>query len=260
MTGVMERDAESEAGLRERNKAEKKARIRDAAAALFRELGYGATTTQAVAERAGVAKGTIFLYAPTKPELVALVFEDRIRRTTAEAFASLPGSGSRSLADELDAVFARLFAMYAKEPELARIFVKELAFVEGPARRLREEIDGAFFAALAARIEARKARGEIGGDVPAMLAAANAFALYLMALMAWLSGALPSADAARAHLRASIDLQIRGLRPTDGDEGGETCQKAHRPTKERSGSARQGRATSKRGASGTAATKRRGSS
>ena len=248
---------DDDAGLRERNKADKKARIRDAAAALFRERGFDATTTQAVAEAAGVAKGTVFLYAPTKTDLVALVFEDRIRRTSGEALAAWDGSGS--LAAELESVFARFFAMYAKETELARIFVKELAFAEGPARALRQEIDGAFLAALAERVEARKASGEVRGDVPAMLAAISTFALYLMTLMAWLSGALPSVAAARAHLRASIDLQIRGLGPAE-ERGGESWQAAHRSTKERSGSATRGRGTSRRGASATAATKRRGSS
>ncbi len=250
-------------GLRERNKSEKKARIRDAAAALFREHGFDATTTHAVAERAGVAKGTVFLYASTKSELVALVFEERIRRTAEQALAR--ARGAATLADELDAVFARFFAMYAKDAELARIFVKELAFAGGVARAVREEVDRAFLTALAERIEARKGRGEVAADVPSPLAAASVFALYLMALMGWLSGALPSATAARAHLRASIELMIRGLAPAavrvgDDDEGGESWRAAHRSTKERSGSARRGPATSKRGASATAATKRAGSS
>lgn len=222
MTVVMKRDV---ASLRERKKAEKKEAIRDAAAALFREQGFDATTTQQVAQRAGVGKGTVFLYAPTKPDLVALVFEDRIRRTTEQAFAALDAAGTSegSLADDLDSVFGRLFAMYEAEAELARVFVKELAFVEGPARAVRDEIDAAFLGALAARVEARKASGEVGADVPSLLAAINMFALYLMALMGWLAGSLGSAEAARAHLRASIDLHIRGLGPAD-ERRNERCQ------------------------------------
>ncbi|UJR81026.1 TetR/AcrR family transcriptional regulator [Sandaracinus amylolyticus] len=250
----MNRDEHEGGGLRERKKAEKEAAIRDAAAALFKERGFDATTTQAVAERAGIAKGTVFLYAPTKVDLVAMVFQDRMRRTAAQALALRTEGG---LVAELDAIFGRFFAMYAKDPELARIFVKELAFATEGARRAREEIDSAFVGALVERIEQHKQVGAVRADVPSMLAAVTVFGLYIFALMGWLGGASPSVDAARAHLRASLELLVRGL----AEEGGSWKQQQERSsTKERSRSAKRGRSTSTRGASETAATKRRGSS
>ena len=264
-----------ERGLREQKKAEKESAIREAAASLFRERGFDATTTQAVAERAGVAKGTVFLYAPTKVDLVAMVFVDRVRRAAEQALAAAPEA---SLVDDLDAIFARFFAMYSKEKELARIFVKELAFVSGPAARMRDEVDVLFGSGLAARIEARKARGEVREDVPAMLAAVSVFALYLTALMSWLAREGTSVAAARAHLRASLELLVRGLAPARAEEGSSwqapqqqapqqqapqqapQQQAPPRSTKARSRSVKRGSATSTRGASETAATKRRGSS
>lgn len=248
-----------EPGLRERKKAEKEAAIREAAAALFRERGFDATTTQAVAERAGVAKGTVFLYAPTKADLVAMVFADRVRRASEQALASEPEG---TLVDELDGIFARFFATYAKEKELARLFVKELAFASGAARRVRDEIDALFVSGLAARVEARKARGEVRQDVPAMLAATSAFSLYLVTLMGWLAMEGVTVSAARAHLRASLELSMRGLAPAVREEGSswEAPQQQAPSTKARSRSAKRGSATSKRGGSATAATKRRGSS
>lgn len=250
----------SEISLRERNKAEKRAKIRDAAEALFRERGFEATTTQEVAERAGIAKGTVFLYAPTKSALVALVFEARIRRTADEAFATLPRGGS--LTDDLAHVFGRYFAMYAEDPALARLFIRELSFTEAGPDAARRRVDAEFLARIAGRIDAHKEGGAVAPEVSSMLAAINFFALYLLALNAWLAGVMPSLEGARAHLRASFDLAIRGLlpavaRPTKG----ETPWQAQRPsTKSRSRSAKPAAATSKRGASATAATKRRGSS
>ena len=59
---------------REAKKEDKRRRIRWAAAELFRKQGYDATTTRAIAERAGVATGTLFLYVRDKDEALALVY------------------------------------------------------------------------------------------------------------------------------------------------------------------------------------------
>src|SRR5688500_8210555 len=55
-----------ERGGRAQQKLETRRRIRDAAWALFTELGYDGTTTKAVAERAEVAAGTVFVHARDK--------------------------------------------------------------------------------------------------------------------------------------------------------------------------------------------------
>ena len=117
---------------REANKADKRARIREAAASLFVERGFDATTTSAVAERAGVAKGTLFLYASTKEDLVALVFEHRLDGAIERAFETLPEGGG--VADEAEHVFGVLLAFYAPQPELARIFVREFHRMRARAR------------------------------------------------------------------------------------------------------------------------------
>jgi TetR/AcrR family transcriptional regulator, cholesterol catabolism regulator len=267
MTAVMTRQPHpplAPPSLRESAKADKRARIRDAAAALFAERGFDATTTQAVAARAGVAKGTVFLYAPTKVALLTLVFEDRIRETSAAAFSSLPAGAPLPVA--LDHVFGRFFALYAEQPALARLFVKELSFAEGVPLEARRAVDAEFLGRLAALVEAAVLAGEARGDVPVSLAAANFFGLYLLALSAWLAGAVPDVGAARALLRASIELQIRGLAPVMREES--TCSPASITSAmvvepEQTGparSAKRGRGTSKRGASATtAATRRNGS-
>mgnify|MGYP002148962422 CR=1 FL=1 len=65
-------------GRRERNKAEKRRRIAEAAATLFAENGYARTTMQQVAAAADVADGTIFRYAGTKPELLLMVLNEQV--------------------------------------------------------------------------------------------------------------------------------------------------------------------------------------
>ena len=63
---------------RARNDEDKAGRvgaILDAARQLWDESSYGEFTVGAVAERAGIVKGTVFLYFPTKERLLFAVFE-----------------------------------------------------------------------------------------------------------------------------------------------------------------------------------------
>lgn len=53
-------------GRRERKKLATRRRILEAALGLFEEKGYEATTVEEIAERADVAKGTVFNYFPQK--------------------------------------------------------------------------------------------------------------------------------------------------------------------------------------------------
>ncbi len=62
-------------GRREKNRAAIRARIVSAALGLFREKGFDATTTKAIARRARVAEGTVFNYFETKED-IALHFFD----------------------------------------------------------------------------------------------------------------------------------------------------------------------------------------
>jgi AcrR family transcriptional regulator len=53
-----------------RPKAASKQAIMDAAIAVFRERGYEGTTIPAIAERAGIAQGTLYNYFPSKEKLL----------------------------------------------------------------------------------------------------------------------------------------------------------------------------------------------
>lgn len=64
-------------GLRERQKAGRRRRILDAADHLFRRSGFAGTSIEEIAERAGVAAGTVYNYFESKGDLaVSLVLLD----------------------------------------------------------------------------------------------------------------------------------------------------------------------------------------
>jgi TetR/AcrR family transcriptional regulator len=71
-------------GKRERRKEARPGELLDAALDLFVEKGFAATRAEEVAVRAGVSKGTLFLYFPSKEELFKAVVRENISGRFAE--------------------------------------------------------------------------------------------------------------------------------------------------------------------------------
>src|SRR3954471_945754 len=64
--------------FRRRRKEARPAELLDAALALFVEKGFAATRSEEVARAAGVSKGTLYLYFPSKEELLKAVIQHYI--------------------------------------------------------------------------------------------------------------------------------------------------------------------------------------
>ncbi|WP_298924350.1 TetR/AcrR family transcriptional regulator [uncultured Ramlibacter sp.] len=75
---------EVQAAKRERRKQARPGELLDAALDLFVEKGFAATRAEEVAARAGVSKGTLFLYFPSKEELLKAVVRENIAGRFAE--------------------------------------------------------------------------------------------------------------------------------------------------------------------------------
>jgi len=71
---VINRDSQQEQGTAER--------IRDAAAALFRENGFNGTSMQALATAVGVTKSSLYHHYPSKQALLAAIIEVTMSRVT----------------------------------------------------------------------------------------------------------------------------------------------------------------------------------
>jgi AcrR family transcriptional regulator len=82
---------------RERRKEARPGELLDAALDLFVEKGFAATRAEEVAARAGVSKGTLFLYFPSKEELFKAVVRENISGRFAEwnqEFESFEGTSA----------------------------------------------------------------------------------------------------------------------------------------------------------------------
>jgi AcrR family transcriptional regulator len=69
---------------RQRRKLERPQELLDAALCLFVQKGFAATRAEEVAQQAGVSKGTLYLYYPSKEELFKAVVRNKITNIIAE--------------------------------------------------------------------------------------------------------------------------------------------------------------------------------
>lgn len=198
------------AGRREQNKLDKRERIRAAAWELFTTVGYDETTTKAVAERAGVASGTLFLYARDKEDLLCLVMYERLAKAVETRFGTMPRGAS--FIDQLMHVFRGLFQMYGEHPGVAKAFIRYYPGADGPNGQQVSALTFAFLHRIGQLVRDAQAKGEIARDLEPLSAATNVFALYFAAVLAWIGGFATLEAALDPGLRRSLELQMRGLR------------------------------------------------
>jgi AcrR family transcriptional regulator len=100
-------------------------RLLRAARELIEEGGYGAASVVAIAERAGVAAGTLYRHFPSKQELFVEVFravcarEERAMRTAAERMSS------QRAPERLELVLATFAQRALRNPRLAWALIAE---------------------------------------------------------------------------------------------------------------------------------------
>ena len=98
--------------LRRRRKDARPAELLEAALALFVEKGFAATRSEEVARAAGVSKGTLYLYFPSKEELLTAVIQhflgSEIETGIAEA-AAADGPTAQVMAQLLATWWTRIY-------------------------------------------------------------------------------------------------------------------------------------------------------
>jgi AcrR family transcriptional regulator len=192
-------------GARAQQKARTRREVLTAARALFAERGFEGATARAVAERAGVSAGTVFVHFRDKQALLEACLEQHLEEVLDDAFATAPQG---PVVSELVYVASRLFESYAADPALARVLVKESVF--SPPDDDGTRVHGAQLARFGAWLEERlaraAARGELARGADPSQVLFGFFALYLAVLAAGLRGDVPFE--AQASL---LEAQLRQL-------------------------------------------------
>ncbi|SFI50877.1 transcriptional regulator, TetR family [Streptosporangium canum] len=175
-TGRDRRESGTGATVRKRDgrRAETRLRLFTAAVEVIAEQGYTAATVDAIAERAGVAKGTVFYNFGSKEALFAALLEHGIQRL-ADAMGEAD-TGQTAL-DALDSVVMAQLRFFEEYGAFARVLLAEMwrtAWQDAVAR-LREQALGVYAGALRRAV----AEGAIREDLDVETAATAVFGMVL---------------------------------------------------------------------------------
>ncbi len=108
--------------------------IQDAAMRVIARKGKDAATMQEIAEEAGVAKGTIYLYFRDRDELVAKTFETAITQLIARVEEAM--EGDKSLEEKLRAAMTAKLEFFRENREFFRLYIS-LRLPEGDPQQQR---------------------------------------------------------------------------------------------------------------------------
>jgi AcrR family transcriptional regulator len=212
----LEAGAAEPSSLRERNKAERRRRVLEAARAVFLEHGYEDATTREIAKRAGVAVGTVFVYARDKRDLLMTIVNDDLEAVTEASFAAL--DSSRPFLDQLIALFEPRYRYWVRDPELSTFALHETASArvrdvpsetERFYRRRNRMLDK-----IAEIVAAEQGAGRLGTPDDPETIALFLMGTYLAHARFWLSDNDPKVPDGIARLRRQLELAMRGLAPS----------------------------------------------
>lgn len=111
----------------EEKKTEKEKKIIEASYSLFLEKGINNTSVQDIVEKAGIAKGTFYLYFSDKYQLQERVITEKSRELFNNAVLKLQKENINSLDDEIIFIVDHVINLLVKEPKLINFLSKDLS-------------------------------------------------------------------------------------------------------------------------------------
>jgi AcrR family transcriptional regulator len=205
----------AEPTLRERNKAERRRRVLEAARAVFLENGYENATTREIAARAGVAVGTVFVYARDKRDLLMTIVNDDLEAVTDASFAALDANAP--FLEKLIALFEPRYRYWVRDPEISTFALHETAAArvkdvpsetERFYRRRHRMLDK-----IAELVAQEQRAGRLGMPDDPEAIALFLMGTYLAHARFWLSERDPQVYEGIERLRRQLELAMNGLNP-----------------------------------------------
>ncbi|WP_237179073.1 TetR/AcrR family transcriptional regulator [Paenibacillus sp. MMS18-CY102] len=192
----------------EKRKQETKQKIADAALSLFTEHGFDQTTMEQIAEKADVAKGTLFNHFASKNALLSHFGEIRVQLIKTAVEQSVQGIDG--VVNKLYAIFDALADVNEEDKPYGLLVVQDfmLRYTGGERRNYNEAS-----AVIRAVIEQGIASGELRGDVDAQQAAALLGGVFFHTTVDWIRGNF--SPPLREAFRGQLDIVFRGIQTTD---------------------------------------------
>ncbi|KNE81549.1 MULTISPECIES: TetR/AcrR family transcriptional regulator [Streptomyces] len=196
-------------------------KLYEAAVTLIAEQGFSATTVEEIAERAGVAKGTVYYNFASKTEL----FEELLRHGVGLLTASLQRAADEtaerggSRVDALDAMVRAGLAFIDRYPAFTQLYVAELWRTNRAWQDTLLVLRQQAVAVVETVIREAVERGEVSGEIDVQLTAAALVGMVLVAALDW-KAFQPERTLDDVHAALSRLLQ--------GRVGGERCGREDR--------------------------------
>lgn len=198
---------------RSTSKSRRRRDIVRAAVDTFAERGYFSARMHDVAERAGVADGTLYLYFKGKEDLLVTVLEEH-----ADEFLALARRDLGQIADpreRLRRVVERHLVSLGRDRALAQVFQIELRHSRRFLRRVARGRVAQYLHLLEEVIAAGAAAAVFRADVPPEVAARVVFGAIDEMVTAWVLATRPRPLASQAETVLALIMQA--LEPARGD-------------------------------------------
>ncbi|GED87515.1 TetR family transcriptional regulator [Streptomyces sp. 6-11-2] len=184
---AMERSSATPGGRTRREATRQK--LYEAAVTLIAEQGFSATTVDEIAERAGVAKGTVYYNFASK----SVLFEELLRHGVGLLTASLREAAEEtareggSRVDALDAMVRAGLVFIDRYPAFTQLYVAELWRTNRSWQSTLLVVRQEAVAVVEGVLRDGMANGEFGEDVDVPLTAAALVGMVLVAALDWKS-------------------------------------------------------------------------
>lgn len=190
----------------------KRERILDAAVKVFAAEGFYNAKVSQIAQAAGVADGTIYLYFKSKDDLLINLFEDRMERVNANLRDAI--STASSAIDRLRRIVKLHLQLVEQNRDMAEVISVELRQSSKFIREYANPKFAEFLRTIAAAVVEGQRSGELRSNIDPYLFARALFGALDEIALAWVvkpPGSKASIDLPRAAAELG-ELFIDGLR------------------------------------------------
>ncbi|MGP3981292.1 TetR/AcrR family transcriptional regulator [Streptomyces sp. KR80] len=164
-----------------------RAKLYEAAVTLIAEKGFSSTTVDEIAERAGVAKGTVYYNFASKTEL----FEELLRHGVGLLTASLQQAADDTIerggsrVDALDAMIRAGLVFIDRYPAFTQLYVAELWRTNRAWQSTLMVVRQQAVAVVEKVLHEAVERGELNDEIDVPLTAAALVGMVLVAALDW---------------------------------------------------------------------------
>ncbi|KNB52712.1 TetR/AcrR family transcriptional regulator [Streptomyces caatingaensis] len=161
----------------------------EAAVTLIAEQGFSSTTVDEIAERAGVAKGTVYYNFASKTVLFEELLRDGIELLTValqQAADETAARGGRRV-DALDAMVRAGLEFIARHPALTQLYVAELWRTNRAWQPTLTQVRRKALAVIESVLRQAVAEDEVSTEIDVPLTASALFGMVLVTALDWQS-------------------------------------------------------------------------